>query len=144
MKKLRAIVISLAVLVGAAGGSDRAAAVSEARSKNVCNGWIDLASFVGWREKELETLRRVLFRESRCMPNAFNPNDPMGGSHGLLQINSFWCKPTRYWPEGYLQAFGIVDTCQDLYEPAKNLRAGLLIWNYANRSHGNGWSPWSL
>lgn len=144
MKKLRAIVISLAVLLGVAGGSDRAAAVSEARSKNVCNGWIDLASFVGWREKELEKLRRVLFRESRCLPNAFNPKDPMGGSHGLLQINSFWCKPSRYWPEGYLQAFGIVDTCQDLYEPVKNLRAGLVIWKYADRTHGNGWSPWSL
>lgn len=144
MKRLKALVISAAVIVGAGVSAGSAGATAEGKKRDLCAGWIDLARFVGWREGQMETLKRVIFRESRCFPNAHNPNDPAGGSHGLMQINGFWCRPNRYWPEGYLQAFGIVETCDDLYEPAKNLRAGLLIYRYADRSYGNGWGPWSL
>ena len=31
----------------------------------------------------------VMWRESRCRQIAFNPDDPMGGSYGLFQINAY-------------------------------------------------------
>lgn len=101
-----------------------------------CPEWESLAREVGWPESALERLDYAIFRESRCDPTQHNPEDPMGGSHGLLQVNGFWCRPTRYWPDGWLQAQEQVDTCADLYDPATNLTAGLAVW--AN----SGWGPW--
>jgi hypothetical protein len=103
-----------------------------------CPQWEPLAREVGWPESELERLDHVLFRESRCDPTQWNPEDPMGGSHGLTQVNGFWCRPTEYWPDGWLQAQEQVDQCVDLYDPEINLSAALAVW------HNSGWSPWGL
>jgi len=103
-----------------------------------CDGWVDLARRVGFLEEELPKISYTMYRESRCRPDQHNPDDPMGGSNGLVQINQFWCKPTRYWPGGWLQAQGILETCDDLYDPETNLRAALAIRN------NSGWSPWGF
>jgi len=103
-----------------------------------CDGWVDLARQVGFAEEELPKISYTMYRESRCRPDQHNPDDPMGGSIGLVQINQFWCKPTRYWPEGWLQAQGILEHCDDLYDPETNLRAALAIRN------NSGWSPWGF
>lgn len=106
--------------------------------KSDCELALQLALDVGWPASEMARLANVLHRESRCTPGAFNPTDPMGGSHGLMQINSFWCKQSTYWPTGWLQAHGLLETCDELYEPATNLRAGLAIWR------NSGWHPWGI
>ena len=106
--------------------------------KSDCEIALQIALDVGWPATEMARLANVLYRESRCTPNAFNAKDPMGGSHGLLQINSFWCKRSTYWPTGWLQAHDIVTDCADLYDPATNLRAGLAIWR------NSGWHPWGM
>lgn len=105
-----------------------------------CPEWQAEALAQGWPSdpKLLAKLDRVIYRESRCDPTQHNPDDPMGGSHGLMQINGFWCRPTQYWADGWLQAQDAVLDCPDLYDPAINLRAGLLIW------HNSGWGPWGL
>lgn len=137
MKKLLAI----AIIVGACFAGSEASA--QTRPKE-CRRWITSAITIGWEREELATLAKVLYRESRCIPTSFNPDDPMGGSHGLLQINGFWCQPSRYYPNGYLQSLGLIESCQDLYRPLTNLRAGLAIWRYSEKANQNGWSPWAL
>jgi hypothetical protein len=71
-----------------------------------------------------------------------NQTDPNGGSLGLLQINQFWCKPSKYTDNGWLQDMGILDDCQELYDPATNLRAGLAMYSYSVYKNGDGWHPW--
>lgn len=103
-----------------------------------CDEWMDMARTVGWEEQDLPKLSYVIYRETRCRPDQHNPDDPMGGSNGLMQINQFWCKPTRYWPQGWLQAQNILQHCDELYDAETNLTAGLAIKN------NSGWSPWGL
>jgi len=103
-----------------------------------CDGWVDLARRVGFAEEELPKISYTMYRESRCRPDQHNPDDPMGGSNGLVQINQFWCKPSRYWPEGWLQAQGILKHCDELFDAETNLRAALAIRN------NSGWGPWGF
>jgi hypothetical protein len=84
----------------------------------------------------------VMWRESRCRQVAFNPYDPMGGSYGLFQINSYWCKPNRYFKRGVLQSWGIVKDCDDLFNPMTNAKAFMAIFDYAESHYGDGWIPW--
>jgi hypothetical protein len=103
-----------------------------------CAGALNLALSVGWPATETPTLMRVLKRESNCTPSAFNARDTNGGSYGLMQINGFWCTPSAYWPQGWLQAKGILTSCDQLLESKINLIAGLAVW------HNSNWSPWNL
>ena len=102
-----------------------------------CDDVVSLAASVGWPASELDTLRRVAKAESACKPWAHNVTDPNGGSYGIMQINGFWCIPNTYWPIGWLQAQGIVSTCDDLYSATANLQAALAIWQ------NSGWQAWS-
>jgi hypothetical protein len=96
-----------------------------------CPEWIGLAIDVGWPTEQLPTLDRVLFRESTCRPDAFNDDDPNGGSRGLAQVNGVWL-------DWFLPSLGIAHTMNDLFDPATNLRAALAIWQRS------GWRPWGL
>ncbi|NDC18655.1 MAG: hypothetical protein EBZ87_00080 [Microbacteriaceae bacterium] len=109
----------------------------------LCPEWWAAARAEGWAEEHLASLDLALWRESRCDPQQHNASDPGSGSYGLLQINSFWCEPSRYWPEGYLQAHGILGSCSDLYLPETALRAGLAIYAYAEENSACGWEPWA-
>ena len=106
---------------------------------DACQTVFDMARHVGWPEHELPQLVAVAYRESRCNPDAFNPTDPNGGSAGVMQINYFWCKPSSYYANGYLQAYGLLRTCDDLFNLEDNLRSALAIYRYSN-----GWRAWSL
>jgi len=106
---------------------------------DACGAVFHMARYVGWPEHELATVVAVAYRESRCQPTAFNPRDPNGGSAGVMQINYFWCKPSRYFPNGYMQAYALIKTCDDLFDLETNLRAALNIYRYSN-----GWRAWSL
>jgi hypothetical protein len=109
-----------------------------------CGEWRELALLVGWPVEQWPTLSHVLYRESRCSIGSHNKTDPMSGSRGLMQINGFWCRPSRYSPAGWLQEQGILSSCDDLYDPVINLRAGLAIWLYGEDRHGCGWrGPWA-
>ena len=105
--------------------------------KTLCEQVFDTAKAIGWPSDQLGMLVAIAQRESRCQPDAFNASDPNGGSHGIMQINGFWCQPSRYWPNGYLQAYGLLTSCNDLYDRETNLRAALAIYRYSN-----GWRAW--
>jgi hypothetical protein len=106
---------------------------------DACQTVFDMARHVGWAEQDLTLLVAIAYRESRCNPAAFNPTDPNGGSAGVMQINYFWCKPSSYYANGYLQAYGLLRTCDDLFDLEDNLRSALAIFRYSN-----GWRAWSL
>lgn len=109
-----------------------------------CGEWKPLALAVGWPESEWGTLSKVLYRESRCNIDSWNKTDPSSGSRGLMQINGYWCRPNKWSTAGWLQDHGILNTCEDLFNPEINLRAGLAIWMYGENKHGCGWrGPWA-
>ena len=110
----------------------------------LCPLWRDLAATVGWSPDTMQELGYVMWRESRCDPSVHFAGDPNGGSHGLMQVNGFWCKPNRYTTVGWLQSLGVLDGCNELYDPSTNLTAALEIFQYSERENGNGWEPWSL
>lgn len=109
-----------------------------------CGQWHDLAISVGWPESEWSTLSYVIYRESRCNVDSHNKTDPMSGSRGLMQINGYWCRPSNWSSNGWLQDKGILNVCDDLYNPEINLRSGLAIWLYGEEKYGCGWrGPWA-
>jgi hypothetical protein len=137
------------VAVGQAIEEDRRIAqqmaIDEARMLyGKCGEWKLLAEQVGWPESEWPILSYVLHRESRCNINSHNQTDPASGSRGLMQINGYWCRPSKYSQNGWLQDRGILNTCDDLFQPEINLKAGYAIWLYGEEKHGCGWrGPWA-
>jgi hypothetical protein len=101
-----------------------------------CTQVASLALAEGLPPSELETALRVAVRESRCTSDAYNAYDTNGGSYSIYQINGYWCRPNQYWPTGWLQAKGILQTCDDLFDPTINTRAMVAIWR------NSGWLPW--
>lgn len=108
-----------------------------------CPEYYESALENGWSESDWEKVDYIIWRESRCQTTAHNKDDPATGSRGLMQINGFWCRGSRYYPNGYLQDKGVLDTCEDLFVPEVNLSAALVIYNYAEETNGCGWGPWS-
>ena len=104
-----------------------------------CEGFVSLAWALGWPEEELDTLARIMRRESACRPDVIGDR-ALGGSYGLMQIHiPTWCLRSTYWPEGWLAVHGSVgpDDCEALLDPATNLAAALLI------HQTGGWPQWS-
>ena len=95
-----------------------------------CGEWHDLALEVGWEENEWKTLSRILFRESRCTPDAWNGHDA-----GLTQINQIHTK--------WLNQMGFSHP-NDMFDPAKNLLFAYRLWSGREANGQCGWSPWSL
>lgn len=108
-----------------------------------CPMWWSLAIEQGFTLDDMSTLDRILFRESRCDPSQTNLQDPNTGSFGLTQVNGFWCLPSRYYPNGYLQTVGVLSSCADLHEPQTNLRAAFALVEYSRSVGIDQWSQWA-
>jgi hypothetical protein len=55
---------------------------------SACEQFSALAVNLGWPQNERTVLESVMFRESRCIPNAVNSEDPNGGSRlGAMECN---------------------------------------------------------
>jgi len=102
---------------------------------SACEQFSALAVNLGWPADQRTVLESIMFRESRCLPNAVNSKDPNGGSRGLMQINGFWTP--------WLTDAGIITSAENLLQADVNLRAALAIYNYGVERHGYGWGPWS-
>ena len=94
-----------------------------------CAAYVADAISAGWPASEAPTLARVMFRESRCIPTAYNAKDSNGGSRGLMQINGVH--------KSWLMDTGYINSLDDLFNPNINLRAALHLWNMV------GWSAWA-
>ncbi len=114
-----------------------------------CGQWWGLALQLGWQPEHMETLDYIMWRESRCDPNQHNTTLNADGSSdiGLTQINDrSWCMPTRWYPNGYLQSVGVLSTvgCEQLFDPATNLKAAKAIYEYHLSRGQQGFEAWSL
>lgn len=108
-----------------------------------CGQWWAIAKEAQFTDEMMPTLDVVLWRESRCDPAQHNEADPNGGSYGLMQINGFWCEPSRYYPLGYLQTAGVLNTCLDLHDPKINLHAAYALVEYSRSMGLCTWSQWA-
>jgi hypothetical protein len=100
-----------------------------------CEQFSALAINLGWPADQRTVIESIMFRESRCIPNAVNGKDPNGGSRGLMQINGFWTP--------WLIERGLITSKENLLHADVNLRAALEIYNYGVDRYGYGWGPWS-
>lgn len=107
-----------------------------------CVEYYHLSISAGWTTEDWPKLGKILYRESRCNPMAYNPTDPNGGSYGIGQVNGYWCRSSRWTQNGFLQDHNILNTCTDLHEPFTNLLAMRTIFNYSEERNNNGWFPW--
>lgn len=102
---------------------------SEPAPDGYCPTLIALARSEGFTPEETALLARIGWHESRCIEDILGDLD-RGVSWGILQIHGpTWCEPSRYWPDGYLQAALIVETCSDLLDPAIAVKAARAIVN---------------
>jgi len=108
-----------------------------------CPEWEPVAMAAGWEPEHWDRLSYIIYRESRCLPDVFNGSDPNSGSRGLSQINGFWCRPSQYHPNGWLQDQGVLSHCDDLYDPMVNLVAAKAIFDYGVDRRNCPWGPWT-
>ena len=106
--------------------------------KSACWQYLSLAMANGFVVEQTPTIMKIMKRESNCTSGAYNPNDVMTGSYGIYQINGFWCLPNKDWPNGWLQAKRILQTCNDLFDPLVSTRAAYQIWL------NSGFQPWNI
>ena len=97
----------------------------------LCPDWWQLALEVGWTEEQLPILDRVMWNETRCIP------DLISGSkdYGLVQINR------AVWQET-VEANGW--TMDDLLIPRNGLAMGLIVYAEAEAMGWCGWQPWFM
>ena len=94
-----------------------------------CAQYVADAITAGWPADQAPMLARVMFRESRCTPTAYNGKDMAGGSYGLMQING----QHKEW----LIEQGFITSLDDLFVPSVNLRVSAHLYSMV------GWSAWA-
>ena len=96
-----------------------------------CKQWLQTALEAGWPNdrKILDRLGYVMWRESRCQPDADS-----GPDHGLTQINQIHTQ--------WITDLGW--TLEEMKDPAKNLRFAWLLYSGREANGQCGWTPWSL
>ena len=94
-----------------------------------CAQYVADAITYGWPADQAPTLARIMFRESRCNPMAWNGKDSNGGSRGLLQMNGTH--------EQWLIEQGFITKLDDLFYPDVNLKSALHLYSMV------GWSAWA-
>lgn len=110
---------------------------SETAPEGYCPVIIGLARSEGFTEEETALLSRIAWHESRCQEDILG-DLTLGVSWGILQIHGpTWCEPSRYWPDGYLQAALILESCSELFDPAIAVKAARAIVNEG------GFTQWS-
>ena len=96
-----------------------------------CQQWLQTALKAGWPNdrKILDRLGFIMWRESRCQPDADS-----GPDHGLTQINQIHTQ--------WITDLGW--TLEEMKDPAKNLRFAWLLYSGREANGQCGWTPWSL
>ena len=94
-----------------------------------CAQYVADAITAGWPADQAPMLARVMFRESRCIPTAYNAKDSNGGSRGLMQMNGTHVE--------WLTELGYITTLDDLFIPEVNLAASAHLYRMV------GWSAWA-
>jgi hypothetical protein len=93
--------------------------------------WSTLQAF--WPEELVWQADYVVWAETRCQNLHRSDVGRIGyGDHGYFQINAINL--------GYLASWGI--TADDLMNPAQNVVAARILYQWADKQYGCGWQPW--
>ena len=105
--------------------------IVEVSDDTKCQQWLQTALEAGWPNdrKILDRLGFIMWRESRCQPDADS-----GPDHGLTQINQIHTQ--------WITDLGW--TLEEMKDPAKNLRVAWLLYSGREANGQCGWTPWSL
>lgn len=105
--------------------------IVEVSDDTECQQWLQTALQAGWPNdrKILDRLGFIMWRESRCQPEADS-----GPDHGLTQINQIHTQ--------WITDLGW--TLEEMKDPAKNLRFAWLLYSGREANGQCGWTPWSL
>ena len=108
-------------------------------SDTPCAEWLPLAVQVGWPNDTdiLQRLGQVMWKESRCQPQACSKSDSdrQCRDYGLTQGN--WTAHHEWWA-----VLGI--TPDEMFDPATNLHWAWLLYSSREEAGKCGWTPWSL
>ncbi len=108
-----------------------------------CATLFGTAMRAGWTWNDWPTLARIVWRESRCLPDAYNGRG-RDRSYGLLQINTrgaLWDRPIA-WGYPSLKDLCGLTAREELLDGFTNLRCGRLLFEVHEAVYGNGWKPW--
>ena len=86
---------------------------------------IDLARKVGFRDQDLDMVRKLVDKESSFISNNLNPKDSEQMAYGLMQIR----ENNIYGEDGLIKR-GIINSAEDLADPEINLIAALWVANH--------------
>jgi len=99
-----------------------------------CNEWTLAAIHAGWPPEDHDKLLTLMWRESRCQPDAIR-RSPRGApiDVGLMQINQI------HRPMLAERGFSHLD----MTDPHANLWFARVLYDWWEERGGCGWSPWS-
>ena len=115
------------------------APVMEILEDGTCFQWVGTALQAGWQADELPRLMRIMWRESRCLPDACGETDSPHlrkcRDWGLMQINDYsWKRIIR--DMGW--------HIEQMHDPLENLRFARWLYEYSLERNGDGWQPWKF
>ena len=98
-----------------------------------CQEWVPEAIAAGWPADRqiLETLMSIIWRESRCQPDAWNGHDA-----GLTQINQIHT--------AWIAELGLGNHPDAMFDPARNLEFAWKLYSSREAAGKCGWKPWSI
>jgi len=113
--------------------------IAETYAQRKCVQWIDTALEAGWQPEDMPRLMRIMWRESRCLPDACGETDSPHlrkcRDWGLMQINDYsWKRIIREmgWH------------IEQMHDPLENLRFARWLFEYSLERNGDGWVPWKF
>ena len=104
--------------------------IDEARNTyGECGEWYETAMATGWQPDEWDRLSAIMFRESRCQPDACSKSTSglKCRDAGLLQVNQIHTK--------FLNDLGL-SFPDSMLDPTLNLAFARRLYE------GSGWKPW--
>lgn len=94
----------------------------------------------GFHRLDLPKLDKIVYRESRCRPDAVGYNRRKDGTvwstdYGLTQINDYsWLR--------YLRDRGVITKSSQLLEPFTNMKAARELFVYSKKKGLDPWHQW--
>lgn len=105
----------------------------KAPSGSRCPQHYNAAMNAGWSPNQWSKIDYIIWRESRCNPNAYNGRG-RDNSYGLMQLNmkahKSWVGPIVGWD------------FTELYNPSVNLSVAKKLYDRAKNAFGCGFQPW--
>lgn len=122
-----------------------------------CPAAMKVARVAGFARKDLPTLDRIVYRESKCQPKAVGWNYRSGMDHTDCRLKP-WpeyrkCKAVRSADFGltqindaswvrYLRDRKIIKSSADLLEPLTNMKAAKALYDYSLSRGYSAWKQW--